>query len=95
MDDDEFEWDSAKAARNEAKHGVSFEMAQKAFGDYFAIDVEDKRSDYGEDRIIHLGMAGSRLLAIAYTLRGGVIRIISAREADPHERRKYHEENSF
>jgi uncharacterized DUF497 family protein len=26
-------------------------------------------------------------------LRGDTVRIISAREAEPHERRRYHEEN--
>jgi uncharacterized DUF497 family protein len=50
MKDDDFEWDEAKAAANFAKHGVTFEMAQEAFDDMFAIEAEDRRSDYGEDR---------------------------------------------
>jgi uncharacterized DUF497 family protein len=94
MKDDDFEWDEAKAAANFAKHGVTFEMAQEAFDDMFAIEAEDRRSDYGEDRMILLGMVGGKLLSIAYTLRGDKTRIISAREAGPYERRKYHEENS-
>jgi uncharacterized DUF497 family protein len=85
-----FEWDSDKAATNLAKHGVSFENAKKAFDDYFAVDVIDKRFNYGEDRYNLLGMVGDRLLVVSYTMRNDIIRIISARGAEPHERRKYY-----
>jgi uncharacterized protein len=94
MANDDFEWDEAKAAANLAKHGVSFEQACDAFGDPFAVDFLDDREDYGEDRVILFGMVENRLLVVAHTLRGDKVRIISAREAEPHERRKYHEENS-
>jgi uncharacterized DUF497 family protein len=40
-----------------------------------------------------LAMVEIRLLYVAYTLRGERIRIISARKAEPHERRRYHNEN--
>jgi len=40
-----------------------------------------------------IGMVESRLLSVAYTIRGQRIRIISARKAEPYERRKYHDEN--
>ena len=40
-----------------------------------------------------LGMVEGRLLFVVYTLRGERIRIISAREAEPRERRRYHNEN--
>jgi uncharacterized DUF497 family protein len=93
MNADDFEWDDAKAAVNLARHGVSFEQARDAFDDPFAIDFVDDRDDYGEHRLILLGMVESRLLVVAHTLRGDKLRIISAREAEPHERRKYHEEN--
>jgi uncharacterized protein len=94
MMNDDFEWDKAKAAANLVKHGVSFEQARDAFHDPFAIDFVDDRHDYDEDRLILFGMVENRLLVVAYTLRGDKVRIISAREAEPHERRKYHEENS-
>jgi len=38
-------------------------------------------------------MAEGRLLFVAYTMRGEKIRIITARKAEPYERRRYHEEN--
>jgi uncharacterized DUF497 family protein len=38
-------------------------------------------------------MVDGRVLFVAYTMRGDIIRIISAREAESYERRLYHEEN--
>lgn len=89
----EFEWDAAKAAENLASHGVSFEMAKDVFKDPFALEWLDDREDYGEDRYVILGMVEARVLYVAYALRGDVIRIISARGAEPHERRQYHEDD--
>ncbi len=91
MDGDEFEWDDAKAVRNYADHGVRFEQACAAFRDPFAVEWIDDREAYGETRYVMIGMAGTRLLYIAYTMRGERIRIISARGAEPHERRQYHD----
>ena len=48
----------------------------------------------GEERYVLPGMVHGRLLAVAYALRGPRVRIISARLAEPRERRRYHEENS-
>jgi uncharacterized DUF497 family protein len=89
-----FEWDDAKAAANYATHGVRFEAAREVFKDPFAIEQLDDRKDYGEDRFTIIGLVDGRLLFVAYTMRGETIRIISARGAQPHERRYYHEENS-
>lgn len=94
MEDDDFEWDDAKAARNISVHGVPFEVARLAFDDPFAVAREDRRELYGEDRYVLLGMVQGRLLAVAYSLRGARVRIISARLAEPRERRRYHEANS-
>ena len=93
MDELEFEWDAAKAARNQSDHGVTFEMARDVFKDPFAIEWLDDREAYGEDRYVIIGMVDNRLLYVAYAMRDEVIRIISARGAEPHERRQYHEDN--
>lgn len=94
MDDGDFEWDDAKAAQNYADHGVSFAAAKEVFKDPFAVELEDDREDYGEDRYVIIGTVDSRALFVVYTLRNGTIRIISARGAEPHERRRYHEDNA-
>ena len=94
MQKDGFEWDDIKAATNYADHGVRFEDAQDVFKDPFAIEQVDDREDYGEERFTIIGMVENRLLFVVYTMRGENIRIISARGAEPHERRSYHEENT-
>ena len=93
MPDDTFDWDNAKAVRNLRNHGVTFEIARDAFLDAFAVEWIDDSQDVREQRFCMLGMVENRLLFVSYTLRGDRIRIISARKAEPHERRRYHEEN--
>jgi uncharacterized DUF497 family protein len=72
---------------------VRFEDARAAFNDPFAIEWFDDRFDYGEERCNLLGMANEYLLFVAFVDRGNIIRLISARGAEPHERRRYYEEN--
>jgi uncharacterized protein len=94
MNDNEFEWDDAKAAQNYAKHGVTFEAARDVFKDPFAIEQIDDRHDYGEERWTILGVARGRVLFVTYTTRNDSIRVISARAAEPYEQREYHEQNA-
>ena len=82
-----------KAALNWRSHGVSFEMARDVFKDIFAIEWTDDRHGDAEERFITVGMVEGRLLFVAYTLRAERIRTISAREAEPRERRRYRNEN--
>jgi uncharacterized DUF497 family protein len=93
MQDELFEWDDAKAASNWHLHTVTFEMARDAFGDAFAIEWIDNRQGVSEERYGMLGFADHVLLCVSFTLRADRIRIISARKAEPHERRRYHNEN--
>jgi uncharacterized protein len=95
MDDGAFCWDDAKAEANFHKHAVRFEQARAVFTDAFALEYIDDREDYGEERCIMIGMAHSRLLYVAYTMRAETIRLISARLAEPFERRAYHDFNSW
>ena len=62
-------------------------------GDPFAIEWEDPEQDPNEERYGVIGMVEGRLLFVGYTMRGEKIRIITARKAEPYERRRYHEEN--
>ena len=74
----EFEWDGEKAARNEQKHGVPFAFAARVFLDENRLEWADTRGHYGEPRWITIGLIEGFEIAVAYTLRGGVIRLISA-----------------
>jgi len=93
MQDEFFEWEDTKALSNERDHGISFDMARELFKDLFAVEWVDDGQGAHEPRYSILGMVETRLLFVAYTMRGEVIRIISARKAEPYERRKYHDEN--
>ena len=94
MNDGEFQWDDTKAAQNFAKHGVSFEAVKAVFKDPFAVEYTDDREDYGEERFVIIGLVDGRLLFVAYTMREEIIRVISARAAEPFEKREYHEQNT-
>lgn len=91
MQDDHFEWDDAKARTNVRKHGVSFDEARYVFADPQAVEFEDIREDYGEERWIRVGLVGRHLLvvAVAYAERGDRIRIISAMPAPKALRHLY------
>lgn len=87
-----FEWDLAKAAANETKHGVSFGEASTVFGDPLSVTVADSRHSPGEERFAIFGMSvRGRLLAVFHTERGDRIRIINARDATRSERATYEE----
>ena len=84
----QFIWDPIKNRTNITKHGISFPTAAKIF-DGPLLEEEDTRQDYGETRIIALGRSEGRILYVVYTRRNSVIRIISARKANRHEREEY------
>lgn len=87
-----FEWDSAKAAINKKKHGISFHEAKSVFYDELAIQFYDGDNATSEDRFLLLGLSSeSRLLMICHCERyeGYIIRMISARKATKNERKFY------
>ena len=86
----EFEWDPDKAARNLAKHGVSFPEATTVFGDPLAATLPDRPHSHGEERFATFGRsARGRVLAVQHTEREQRLRLISARETTRHEQRQY------
>jgi len=91
-----FEWHSAKAESNLKNHGVSFDETATVFDDPFAEFLPDLRHSTNENRYLCLGASSAgRLLAVSFTERGDNVRIISAREMEPKERRSYERGNPF
>ena len=86
-------WDSAKAAANLEKHGVSFEAAALVFDDPMQISMPDPHPD--GDRWRTIGRVHLSTLFVVHTQieDDGTGRIITARKATPSERRAY--ERSF
>jgi uncharacterized protein len=86
-----FEWDEQKNRENIRKHGLDFADAWEIF-DAPMLTALDEREDYGEDRIIGIGLLQERVVAVVFTERGtDTIRIISLRKALKHERLKFRE----
>ncbi len=96
----EFEWDEVKNRRNIRKHGFSFETAALVFADPFHVSIQD-RIENGEARWQTLGrVQGRTVLLVAHLIRDEddgveVIRIVSARKAEPKERKLYEQENRY
>ena len=91
----EFQWDPVKAARNLAKHGVSFGEASTVFQDPLSVTVPDPRHSRNEERFAILGRSvHGRFLAVYHTDVDRRVRIISARPATRLEREVYEEESA-
>ena len=86
----QFEWDVAKADSNLEKHGISFAEALTVFADPLEATNRDPEHSENEFRLLSMGRSvQGKLLVVAYTEREGRIRLISAREAVPRDRRSY------
>ena len=84
----EIEFDPAKDEANIRKHGMSLALAKDLEIDTSQV-LRDTRKDYGEDRRIAVGPVDGRLCVLAFTLRGGKVRAISLRRANPRERKRF------
>jgi hypothetical protein len=73
-----FEWDAAKNAENQEKHGVAFSLAQYAFADPRRVIAADRAHSETEQRYFCFGEVEGGILTVWFTYRGGVIRIIGA-----------------
>ena len=90
----QFEWDPNKAKSNIKKHGVSFDEAVTVFYDPFSATFYDPDHSVKEHRFITVGYSSKpRLLVVLHTERGKNTRIISARTATNHERKKHEKQN--
>jgi uncharacterized DUF497 family protein len=87
-----FEWDPRKAAANLRKHQISFERACEVFFDPFVrvVDASDEDDELRE-AAVGLTEDWSLLFVVHVQRHGDSIRIISARQATPMERRTYEE----
>jgi len=87
-----FEWDAAKSAANEAKHGIDFETATNIWLDENRVEIRAPHP--AEDRIILIGQYRNKLWTAIYTIRSDKIRIISVRRARGKEAMLYEKEET-
>ena len=73
-----FDWDEDKNTANQAKHGVPFQLAQRAFSDPSRVLVKDVEHSQSEDRFYCFGMVNAGVLTVRFTYRDKIICIFSA-----------------
>jgi uncharacterized DUF497 family protein len=88
-----FEWDAAKDESNRKKHRLGFETAKLVFEDPNCLTFVERIQD-GEERWHAIGVVDEQVVVtVVHTYRAEgareTIRIISARRADPEERKLY------
>jgi uncharacterized DUF497 family protein len=87
-----FEWDSGNWRKSELRHGVAAAEAQEVLLNDPLCQVDARHSD-AEQRYVALGVTNEgRRLFVAFTVRRGRVRIISARPMSRKER-GIHEED--
>jgi hypothetical protein len=91
-----FQWDQIKAAGNRRKHGIPFEEACTIFSDASILTVHDEKHSWKDERWASMGMSiTGRILVVIHSWPQPdesdeeVVRIISARRANGHERTTY------
>lgn len=85
-----FEWDRGKAEGNRKKHKVTFYEAASVFQDPLAATFQDPDASRIEERLITVGHSYRQgLLVVVHAEQGETIRIISARLATAHERKRH------
>ena len=87
-----FQWDEGNADKNRVLHNVeNWECEQIFFNDPLLV-LDDPRHSSAETRWAALGRTDAgRFLAVVFTKRGKLIRVISARDMNRKERRFYEE----
>jgi uncharacterized protein len=85
----DFEWDPAKDASNERKHGLRFSVVVAVFLDVRVVEFDVSRPEDNEVRRKAVGLIDGRLFTVVYSPRDSVIRIISGRRSNTQEARQY------
>jgi uncharacterized DUF497 family protein len=86
----QYEWDPEKDAANQRKHGFSLSQGALALEDANKVVWFDDRFDYGEERVLTIGLNQQNVLFVVSTERiAEVTRIISVRKAKRDEERIY------
>jgi len=85
-----FEWDEGNVEKNWLKHGVSQGECEEVFFNAPLLVVADEGHSAAESRFYALAQtdAGRGLFAV-FTIRGALVRVISARDMSRREKKEY------
>ena len=90
-----FRWDSGNVVKNWALHRMSQSECEQPFFNRPLLVVADESHSQREARYAALGQTNAgRTLALVFTIRGTLIRVISARDMSRRERRLYEQAQS-
>jgi uncharacterized protein len=81
-------FDRAKGEATLRERGIDFRDALHVF-DGPTLEVEDRRRDYGEVRMLTVGFLAGRMVMVVWTPREGARRIISMRKCNAKEQARY------
>lgn len=86
-----FDWDNGNRYKNLYKHNVTTSESEEVFFNRPILLSDDrKHSSTKEKRYLALGRTTeNRKLSISFTVRNSLIRVISARDMDADERKRY------
>jgi len=84
-----FQWDEANADKSWLRHGVAWTECEQVFFNIPLIVAPDEQHSAAEPRYYALGRThGGKYLFVVFTLRGSLIRVISARAMSRRERKE-------
>ena len=81
-------FDPEKREATLANRGLDFADADEVFAG-LTVQFPDERRDYGEERIITVGLLGGRMVVVIWTQRVDDRHVISMRKANDREQRRY------
>ncbi|MEH3117027.1 MAG: BrnT family toxin [Methylorubrum populi] len=81
-------FDPAKRAKALAERGLDFQAAEAVFAGPVH-EFEDTRADYGETRIITVGLLRGRMVIVGWTPRGADRHVFTMRKANDREQVRY------
>ena len=85
-----FDWDAGNAKKSWEAHGVTSNESEQVFLNRPLVAAPDDQHSRNEPRFHALGRTNAgRLLALVFTIRGDLVRVISARDLSRRERRVY------
>ena len=87
-----FDWDDGNRTKNQEKHEVSIGECEQLFFNEPLVIMDDSARSAVEPRYAAFGRTDEdRLLTIIFTIRGTLLRVISARDMSSKERKFYHD----
>lgn len=90
---DGFDWDEGNRDKNWLRHRVSQGECEEVFFNQPLLTLADERHSASEARYYALGITNAgRRLFVVFTIRGSLLRVISARDMNRKERKIYEEE---